>query len=49
MQLISTAWISDEYEMGTSHEFTNLPIGAYVIRAFDTKGTYDLMVANTYR
>lgn len=35
-------------EMGTSHEFTNLPIGAYVIRAFDTKGTYDLMVANTY-
>ena len=35
-------------ESGTSHEFTNLPIGAYVIRAFDTKGTYDLMVANTY-
>lgn len=35
-------------EAGTSHEFTNLPIGAYVIRAFDTKGTYDLMVANTY-
>ena len=35
-------------EAGTSHEFTGLPIGAYVIRAFDTKGTYDLMVANTY-
>lgn len=35
-------------ETGTSHEFTGLPIGAYVIRAFDTKGTYDLMVANQY-
>lgn len=35
-------------ESGTSHEFTKLPIGAYVIRAFDTKGTYSLMVANTY-
>ena len=35
-------------ESGTSHAFTNLPIGAYVIRAFDTKGTYSLMVANTY-
>lgn len=35
-------------EPGTSHDFTNLPIGAYVIRAFDTKGTYSLMVANTY-
>lgn len=35
-------------ESGTSHEFTNLPIGAYVISAFDTKGTYSLMVANTY-
>lgn len=35
-------------EAGTSHEFTNLPIGAYVIRAFDSKGTYGLMVANTY-
>ena len=35
-------------ETGTSHEFINLPIGAYVIRAFDTKGTYSLMVANTY-
>lgn len=35
-------------ESGTSHDFTNLPIGAYVIRAFDTKGTYSLMVANTY-
>ena len=37
-----------ETEAGTSHEFIGLPIGAYVIRAFDTKGTYDLMVANTY-
>lgn len=35
-------------ESGTSHKFTKLPIGAYVIRAFDTKGTYSLMVANTY-
>ena len=35
-------------ERGTSHEFTGLPIGAYVIRAFDAKGTYGLMVANTY-
>ena len=35
-------------EPGTSHEFTGLPIGAYVIRAFDAKGTYGLMVANTY-
>ena len=37
-----------EVEHGTSHEFTGLPIGAYVIRAFDEKGTYSLMVANTY-
>lgn len=35
-------------ETGTSHEFSGLPIGAYVIRAFDAKGTYSLMVANTY-
>lgn len=35
-------------ETKTSHEFTGLPIGAYVIRAFDSKGTYGLMVANTY-
>ena len=35
-------------EHGTSHVFSGLPIGAYVIRAFDTKGTYSLMVANTY-
>ena len=35
-------------ESGTSHDFINLPIGAYVIRAFDAKGTYGLMVANTY-
>lgn len=35
-------------ETGTSHDFINLPIGAYVIRAFDAKGTYGLMVANTY-
>lgn len=35
-------------ESGTSHVFYGLPIGAYVIRAFDTKGTYSLMVANTY-
>lgn len=35
-------------EDGTSHTFTGLPIGAYVIRAFDEKGSYNLMVANTY-
>lgn len=35
-------------EPGTSYTFSKLPIGAYVIRAFDTKGTYSLMVANTY-
>ena len=35
-------------ESETSHVFSGLPIGAYVIRAFDTKGTYSLMVANTY-
>lgn len=38
-----------ETETGTSHVFSGLPIGAYVIRAFDTKGTYGLMVANTYK
>lgn len=36
-------------ESETSHTFENLPIGAYVIRAFDSKGTYSLMVANTYK
>lgn len=36
-------------ESETSHTFKNLPIGAYVIRAFDSKGTYSLMVANTYK
>ena len=36
-------------ESRTSHTFKNLPIGAYVIRAFDSKGTYSLMVANTYK
>ena len=36
-------------ESGTEHVFSGLPIGAYVIRAFDTKGTYSLMVANTYK
>lgn len=37
-----------EKETGTTHEFTNLPIGAYVICASDVKGVYSLMVANTY-
>lgn len=37
-----------EKERGTTHEFTNLPIGAYVICASDGKGVYSLMVANTY-
>nr|WP_288632642.1 SpaH/EbpB family LPXTG-anchored major pilin [uncultured Blautia sp.] len=37
-----------ETERGTTHEFTNLPIGAYVICASDGKGVYSLMVANTY-
>ena len=32
----------------TSCECTNLPIGAYVVWANDTAGTYGLMVANTY-
>lgn len=36
-------------ESETIHTFENLPIGAYVIRAFDSKGTYSLMVANTYK
>lgn len=33
---------------GTSYTFTDLPIGAYIILAEDEKGTYGLMVANTY-
>lgn len=37
-----------ETTTATSHTFRGLPIGAYVIRAFDSKGTYSLMVANTY-
>lgn len=37
-----------EKETGTTHEFSNLPIGAYVICASDVKGVYSLMVANTY-
>lgn len=37
-----------ETETDTNHTFTNLPIGAYVILASDTAGTYGLMVANTY-
>lgn len=44
----SKSFTATAEESGTSHEFTGLPIGAYVIRAFDTKGTYSLMVANTY-
>ena len=44
----SESFTATAEEPGTSHEFTGLPIGAYVIRAFDTKGTYSLMVANTY-
>lgn len=32
----------------TTCMFENLPIGAYVITASDTAGTYGLMVANTY-
>lgn len=37
-----------EKETGTTHEFSNLLIGAYVICASDVKGVYSLMVANTY-
>lgn len=37
-----------EKETGTTHEFSNFPIGAYVICASDVKGVYSLMVANTY-
>ena len=36
-----------ETEADTNHTFANLPIGAYVILASDTAGTYGLMVANT--
>lgn len=35
-------------EAGTSHTFTDVKIGAYVITADDTKAEYNLMVANTY-
>ena len=33
---------------GTEYEFKNVPIGAYVVLASDTAGTYGLMVTNTY-
>lgn len=33
---------------GTTKTWTEVPIGAYAIYASDTKGTYGLMVANTY-
>ena len=36
------------FEQIFKNSLTGLPIGAYVIRAFDSKGTYGLMVANTY-
>ena len=35
-------------EKGTSHTFTNVEIGAYVIMAVDDDAEYNLMVANTY-
>lgn len=35
-------------EEGTSHTFTNVEIGAYVITADDEDAEYNLMVANTY-
>lgn len=38
----------EEVESETSHTFTQLPIGAYVVLASDTAGTYGLMVTNTY-
>ena len=45
---LQTVTAANATEDGTSHTFTGLPIGAYVIRAFDEKGSYNLMVANTY-
>ena len=33
---------------GTEHIFPDVPIGAYVVLADDTAGTYGLMVTNTY-
>lgn len=45
---LQTGTAAKATEDGTSHTFTGLPIGAYVIRAFDEKGSYNLMVANTY-
>ena len=33
---------------GTTATFNNVPIGAYIVTADDTAGTYGLMVANTY-
>ena len=35
-------------EEGTSHTFTDVEIGAYVITADDANAEYNLMVANTY-
>lgn len=32
----------------TEHTFADVPIGAYVVLAYDTAGTYGLMVTNTY-
>ena len=34
---------------GTETSFENVPVGAYVITATDSKGVYGLMVANTYK
>ena len=34
---------------GTETSFKNVPVGAYVITATDSKGVYGLMVANTYK
>lgn len=33
---------------GTTTTFTDVPVGAYVVLAYDTAGTYGLMVTNTY-
>ena len=41
----ATATVKEE---GTSHTFTDVEIGAYVITADDANAEYNLMVANTY-
>lgn len=53
---LTAAEDSDNYDLGnqkvvpgTETSFENVPVGAYVITATDSKGVYGLMVANTYK